>query len=279
MRGTSVEMRLRTPRWCCHSVCFPRRTFSSQSAPVVAAYARDGSGSRVRSGLSAMPRDGVRLSDCSAALGFRRAMTASCAISSDMPPLFLMAHPGGWIDDWSWRCGTRCGTVVVDLERRAVVNVLSDRSQTTMAAWLRGHPSVEVVSRDRCRLYAQAARQGALQARQIADGFHLVQNLRLAIERQLSRAPRVSKSKNPPRPDAPHPPSPHQEHQDPGRRLVWLTRLLGEKRPQQERRSLAAIVTASGLNWRTVAKWTLCDTLPIRRRMDPCPRNPVRFTA
>ncbi len=64
------------------------------------------------------------------------------------------------IDDWSWRRGTRYGTVVVDLERRAVVDVLSDRSRVTMAAWLRDHPSVDVVSRDHCGLYAQAARQG-----------------------------------------------------------------------------------------------------------------------
>jgi transposase len=108
-----------------------------------------------------------------------------------------------------WKRGTRYGTLVVDLERRAVVDVLPDRSQATTAAWLRDHPSVEVVSRDRCGLYARAARQGAPQARQVADRFHLVQNLRVAIERQLSRTPRVSQPNTSPRLGAPRPPCSH----------------------------------------------------------------------
>jgi transposase len=52
------------------------------------------------------------------------------------------------------------------------------------------HPEVEIVSRDRCGLYAQGAREGAPQARQVADRFHLLQNLRETIETQLSRADR-----------------------------------------------------------------------------------------
>jgi hypothetical protein len=47
-------------------------------------------------------------------------------------------------------------------------------------------PSIELIARDRDGLYADALRQGAPQAKQIADRFHLVQNLRAAIERQLS---------------------------------------------------------------------------------------------
>jgi transposase len=48
------------------------------------------------------------------------------------------------------------------------------------------NPSIEVVSRDRCGLYAQATREGAPKAKQVADRFHLVQNLRSAIEEQMS---------------------------------------------------------------------------------------------
>ena len=44
---------------------------------------------------------------------------------------------------------------------------------------------MEVISRDRCGLYAQAARPGAPQAEQVADRFHIVQNLRMAIEEQM----------------------------------------------------------------------------------------------
>lgn len=90
------------------------------------------------------------------------------------------------IDDWSWRRSTRYGTIMVDLERRTVVDVLDDRSVASAKAWLQARPSIEVVSRDRCGLYAQAAREGAPQARQVADRFHLVQNLRAAIKEQMS---------------------------------------------------------------------------------------------
>ena len=167
------------------------------------------------------------------------------------------------IDDWSWRRGTRYGTVVVDLERRAVVDVLPDRSAATMTAWLQAHPSVEVVSRDRCGLYAQAARQGAPQALQVADRFHLVQNLRLAIERQLSRAPKPMKLENKTSRRA-SPPSFQQEQQDlsrTGRRLVWLDQFAAVKRPQQEGNSLAAIVTKpawTGARWRSGQQATHC---------------------
>src|SRR5208337_4572087 len=90
----------------------------------------------------------------------------------------------------AWRKGCTYGTIVVDLERREVVDVLADRSGAGTAEWLGQHPEVEIVSRDRCGLYAQGAREGAPQARQVADRFHLLQNLRETIEAQLSRADR-----------------------------------------------------------------------------------------
>jgi transposase len=96
------------------------------------------------------------------------------------------------IDDWSWRRATSYGTIVVDLERRSVIDILDDRSVESAAKWLRDHPSIEVVSRDRCGLYAQATREGAPKAKQVADRFHLVQNLRSAIEEQMSLSERVT---------------------------------------------------------------------------------------
>ena len=75
----------------------------------------------------------------------------------------------------------------MDLERRQVVDLLGDRSTATTADWFKRHPEIEIVSRDRAGLYADAARQGAPQARQVADRFHLLKNLRETIERQLRR--------------------------------------------------------------------------------------------
>src|SRR5580693_5231557 len=85
------------------------------------------------------------------------------------------------------RKGANYGTIIVDLERRQVVDLLADRSAATTASWFKDHPDVEVVSRDRAGLYAEAGRQGAPQARQVADRFHLLQNFRETVERQLGR--------------------------------------------------------------------------------------------
>src|ERR1700721_3742945 len=71
------------------------------------------------------------------------------------------------IDDWSWRKGRTYGTIIVDLERREVVDVLQDRTTAGTAEWLRQHPEVEIVSRDRWGLYAQGVREGAPQVRTV----------------------------------------------------------------------------------------------------------------
>ncbi|WP_353654276.1 ISL3 family transposase [Agrobacterium sp. Ap1] len=74
----------------------------------------------------------------------------------------------------------------VAVQRHSVVDVLEDRSVESARSWLQERPTIKVVSRDRCGLYAQAAREGAPQARQVADRFHLVQNLKEAIKEQIS---------------------------------------------------------------------------------------------
>ena len=91
------------------------------------------------------------------------------------------------VDDWAWRKGSTYGTIIVDLERREVIDLLPDRSASATADWLKQHPDIEIISRDRCGSFAQGAHEGAPQARQIADRFHILQNLREAIQAQLSR--------------------------------------------------------------------------------------------
>ena len=93
-------------------------------------------------------------------------------------------HVAG-VDDWAWRKGSNYGTIIVDLERREVVDVSWIVRRRPRPVGSRIYPDVEVVSRDRAGLYAEAAREGAPQARQVADRFHLLQNFRETIERQL----------------------------------------------------------------------------------------------
>src|SRR6266436_5628092 len=85
------------------------------------------------------------------------------------------------IDDFAWRRGCRYGTVVCDLERHRVVALLPDRQGETAATWLRDHPSISFVARDRSASYGEAASKGAPQAVQVADRWHLIENASAAF--------------------------------------------------------------------------------------------------
>lgn len=91
------------------------------------------------------------------------------------------------IDDWAFRRGQRYGTIICDLERHRVVDLLPERAVQSTADWLRSHPTIQIISRDRGGTYAEAARLGAPQALQVADRWHLLNNLGQMVQQVLQR--------------------------------------------------------------------------------------------
>lgn len=187
-QGRAVLIRIEARRFRCTAAECPRRIFTER-LPAIAA----GPWSRRTGRLGEIQRHlGLALGgQAGARLAERLAMPASGdtllrLVRRTEPEEPAVVRAVG-IDDWAWRKGHRYGTIVVDLERHKVVDLLPDREADTVAQWLAEHPEIEVVSRDRGATYADAARRGAPQALQAADRWHLLENLSQAVRAALDR--------------------------------------------------------------------------------------------
>jgi transposase len=185
--GRPVRLQVVVRRFVCPQPDCPRRIFAERLPGLAAPRAR--TTDRLRQAQADIG------SSLGGEAGLRLATRLGMATSPDTllrRVKRLKYEPAGspravGIDDWAWRKGQRYGTIIVDLERGDVIDLLPDRDANTVAAWLQAHPGIEVVSRDRSAAYAEASTQGASGAVQVADRWHLLTNLREAVERVLER--------------------------------------------------------------------------------------------
>ena len=179
------------------------------------------------------------------------------------------------IDDWAWRKGQRYGTILCDLERGKVIDLLPDRSAESSAAWLRMHPEIQIVSRDRASLYAEAANSAAPHAVQIADRWHLLRNLSEALVSALAPHHRVmdqaaravfTKQMSPATESVPSTHMPtrakHAKQQRRDRRLNRYESVMELVHKGMSQREISSVLS---VDRRTVRRWTRACGFPERK--------------
>jgi transposase len=194
------------------------------------------------------------------------------------------------VDDWCQRRGRTYGTLLVDLERHHPLALLPDRTADTLAAWLTEHPGIEVISRDRAPAYAEGATRGAPAAVQVADRFHVVQNLgdalvqvltphRAAMQQAAGRPAAAPTSESGP-PSTPARVAPTRVirslRADSSRRACRLARYDRVVALRTQGWTHATIARDVGISQRTVVRWLAAETFPERRprRRPPNPYAP-----
>jgi transposase len=185
--GRAVRVRLEVRRFVCATRGCPRTTFAERFPKLTRVYARR----TLRQAEALVEIAFAQGGKAGALLAKRLAMPTSrdtllrLIRSTDLPTRKTPQVLG--LDDFAWKKGDRYGTLLVDLQAHCPVEVLPDREADTVVRWLRAHRGVKIISRDRAGAYAEAATRGAPRARQVADRYHVLVNLRDTIKGTLTR--------------------------------------------------------------------------------------------
>lgn len=243
--GRSIRLVLRVRRFRCRSTTCSQATFSERLPDLLPVRAR-----RTERLTRALQHIGFALGG---AAGARLAMHLGIPVSGATLLRIVLATPLPTadalrvfgVDDWAWCKGHQYGTILVDLEARRVLELLPDRTATTLTTWLAAHPSVQILTRDRSTEYAAGMHAGRPEACQIADRWHLLRNVSQMAERLHARLRHMFKDL--PEEDRtqtrPFARSSGEEEQ---RRL--------NKTRRQRRKSLVRYLYAQGMSMRKIAQ-------------------------
>ena len=182
-------------------------------------------------------------------------------------------------DDFALLRGRRYGTIIVDLERRRPIELLADRSAGTLSAWLKEHPSIRVICRDRSTEYERGIEGGAPTAVEVLDRWHLLKNLREAAERVLEHealsAVRVpSSADREPHSVYEHTPVPRSAKERAAGEAERRKRLADYKKVKklhEQGMNMLAICRYLGMSRGAVRRYVHADAFPER---SPRPREP-----
>ena len=183
--GRRVILRLQVRKFFCRESSCPRKVFAERLPDLVQPWARVSN--RLLEELKAIglaasaevserltPRLGMKVK---APTLLRYLRTIKDTPRADVNAL--------GIDDFSLRRADSYGTILINLETRRPLDLLPDRTAEAVKPWLASHPEIQVVSRDRASAFADAVSQVLPHATQVADRYHLLQNLREHLQRFL----------------------------------------------------------------------------------------------